>query len=268
MPARLLILLTLVLTGPGYLIAQPISFFAVPNIYANAEGPGSSNSLIRNAGNPRTVQIILNQNQLTSMVNHSITGITYRLTNSLPNGYPIFQTTWSDYQIQLGPSVAPGSAVAQFASNFTSPPVTVRTGPLTVAPFSWLVGSPPVPSPWGVEIQFNTPYVYTGGNLALMVTHPGSDNPDQGNSLLDAAGTSSPGNGVDYTAITGNAYQALEGTQNLFTNVIRFTGVAAVPEPAAVSLVLLILAAILVRRSFIRDAAGTTPPEPPPEPSA
>ncbi len=244
--------------APVTALGQPVTFLVAPNIYTNAEGPGSSNSLIRNLANPRTVQLIFDQNQLTGLVNHNITSIFYRLSNVLPNGYPIVQTTWAEYQIRLGPSVAPSVAGTTFATNFTVSPTTVRTGPLTVSPFSWTVGTPPNPSPWGVEIVFNTPYLYTGGHLALLVTHPGSDNPDQGNSLLDASGSMSPGVGVDYTAIAANSFDASAGTSNVFVNVIRFRGVAAVPEPGTISLVLLGLAALIaIRQGRPKDASQT-----------
>lgn len=237
---------------PGLSSGQPISFFTVPNVYTNAEGPGSSNSLIRNQANPRTIQIIINENQLTGLLNHAISGITYRLSNNLPNGYPISQTTWSDYTIQLGGSVAPVDAIDLFASNFSTSPTTVRTGPLSVSPFSWPVGTPPSPSPWGVQIQFSSTYLYTGGHLAMLITHPGSDNLDQGNSLLDATSSASPGVGVDYTTFTGNSYMATQGVETVFHNVIRFTGIAAVPEPGTVALIFLLLAVLTLKCNFHR----------------
>jgi hypothetical protein len=230
------------LCWPTVILAQPITFVTAPNIYATAEGPGSSNGLIRNLANPRTVQLIFDQNQLSGLVNHQITSVFYRLSSNLPGGYPLVQTTWTEYQIQLGPSHSPVDADVTFAANYVSSPVMVRTGPLSVATFSWTIGTNP--SPWGVEILFNTPYFYTGGHLAMQVTHPGSNNPDQGNSLLDASSGSSPGVGVDYTAFSANTFNALSGIETPFVNVIQFKGIAAVPEPR--SLLLLLLLGILV----------------------
>jgi hypothetical protein len=113
----------------------------------------------------------------------------------------------------------------------------VRSGPLTVPPLAWPQGSPPNPSPWGIQINFNTPYLYTGGDLALLVSHPGSDNPSQGNSLLDASGSSSPGLHTDYRGFVANAFNATTGAQTNFVTVVRFTGVAAsVPEPTTLVL--------------------------------
>src|SRR5262245_15211701 len=79
-------------------VAAAQTFVVAPNIYENAEGPGSNNALIRNLDNPRTVQIIFSSSQLTGLVNHNITGITYRLSDHWPNGYPFVQTTWTEYR--------------------------------------------------------------------------------------------------------------------------------------------------------------------------
>jgi hypothetical protein len=207
----------------------------IPNVFADAEGPGSNNSLIRNQDNPRTVQLLWNANQLTSLVGLQITGITYRLSGNLPGGYPLQTTTWADYRVSLGPSVAPNQATETFATNFTAPPTLVRSGAWTVAPFSWPVPIGGVgPSPWGVELTFDRPYLYTGGHLALLVSHPGSNNPDQGNSLLDATVNTSPGFGVDYRMFTGTAFNGTSGTETGFPNVVRLT--AAIPEPCSLAL--------------------------------
>jgi hypothetical protein len=118
---------------------------------------------------------------------------------------------------------------------------------LTVPPLAWPQGSPPAPSPWGIEITFNTPYLYTGGNLALLVTHPGSNNPDQGNSLLDASASSSPGLNTDYAEVAANSFNATAGNLSNFVTVVRFTGVpAAVPEPTTLLLVAVGLALVVV----------------------
>src|SRR5262245_42977920 len=109
----------------------------VPNIYETTNGPGVSSILIAPQNNPWTVQLVLNANQLTGMIGTTITGITYRLNAVTPNGYPRFDrpaTTWSDYRISLGPSVAPSLATTTFAANYLSPPTLVRSGPLTVGP--------------------------------------------------------------------------------------------------------------------------------------
>lgn len=217
----------------------------VPAVYASAEAPGSNSAPIAFINNPRTVQFLMNANQLTDLVDRPITGITYRLSNVTPGAYPLVPTTWAEYRIRLGPAVAPAAATTTFADNYTSPPQLVRSGPLTVPPIAWPTGGGgTVPAPWGFEIVFDTPYVYTGGHLALLLTHPGSDNTSQGNSLLDAAAASSPGLGTDFACVIGPGLDAATGTPNNFPNVVRFTAGAVVPEPSALALGGLALAAV------------------------
>ena len=225
------------------------TFVVAPNIYENTEAPGSSNTLIRNVGNPRTMQLIFDESQLTGLVNHEITSIAYRLSNNLPGNYPLITTTWSEYYIELGVSVDPTASGSTFADNYIGTPTAVRTGALTVAPNSWTVGTPPNPSPWGVEIVFDTPFLYTGGDLAMLVSHPGSDNPSEGNSLLDSAGSTSPGNGTLYTAYTTSLFQGTTGGQTLFVPVIRFQGnPVSVPEPSVFAVMLIGGVALITTR--------------------
>jgi hypothetical protein len=210
----------------------------VPNIYATTGGSGVSNILIANQGNPWSVQIIWNANQLTSLVGSQITGISYRLSPAIPNSYPLRTTTWADYRVSLAPAVAPSLATTTFANNVLAPPTRVRSGPFTVGPAAWSVGGggPPNPTPWGPEITFDTPYFYTGGPLAIFVTHPGSDNPDLGNSFLDAASNSSPGNGSDFTMVAGTGFNSTTGVISPFATIIRLTGTTPVPEPSSLVL--------------------------------
>jgi hypothetical protein len=207
------------------------TYTVIPGIYADAEGPAGNNALVRHQGSPYTSQFVYSPTALATLVNFEITGLTFRSWGALPGGYP-FQvtTTWADYRISLGPAVAPSAVDSTtFANNFTAPPTLVRSGPLTVLPNAW-PHTGPGPEPWGVEITFDRPYLYTGGNLAILVSHPGSDNPDFGNNLMNAASSTSPGYGVDYAMLTGPGFNASTGTINTFPTILRLTGIA-VPEP-------------------------------------
>jgi hypothetical protein len=233
------------------------TFVVVPNAFADTAGTGASSLLISPQNNPRTVQIVWNANQLTDLVGAQITALTYRLSAALPNGYPIQTTTWSDYNISLGPSVLPSQASTTFANNFLAPPTPVRSGPLTVPPLAWPTGGggSPTPTPWGFEIPFATPYLYTGGNLGLLVSLSGSDNPTFGNALLDSTGSASPGNGVNYTNISANTFNATTGVTSVFSTIVRLTA-TPVPEPLgllALGLVALIPWARTLRRAAVRS---------------
>ena len=97
---------------------------------------------------------------------------------------------------------------------------------------AWPNNGPGAPNPWGPEIGFDTPYHYTGGHLAMLITHPGSDNPNIGNALLDAAGMNTPGRGIDYSYFAGQGFDINSGSSSNFLPVVRFTAVEPVPEPA------------------------------------
>jgi hypothetical protein len=230
--------------------AQAQVVVVVPNIFTSTTGSGLSQVLIGIQGNPRTSQFIWNTDQLTGLIGMQITGVNYRLHTAIPNGYPLQTTTWSDYRISAGPSVTPNLATGTYASNFLTPPTLVRSGPLTVPPFAWPTGgSGSNPDPWGVFIPFDTPYIYTGGPLAMLFTHPGSDNPNQGNALLDSTSSSSAGNGVDYINIGSAGFNATTGASTVFSTIIRLSAVPA-PEPA--SFVLVGMAGALVFPMFRR----------------
>jgi hypothetical protein len=208
-------------------------FHVAPVIYTNAEGPGSTPTPIHIQGAPRTFQFIINESQLTGLVNTQITGISYRHSAVSGGGYPLQTTTWAEYSISLGASVAPSSATGTFANNFTAGSTLVRTGSFTAAPFSWPNPGPPGPAPWGPIIDFDTPYFYTGGHLAMLITHPGSDNPNIGDALIDATGSSSPGQGTDYSFFIENVFNGTAGTSNLFMPIVQFSGFSSVPEPSS-----------------------------------
>jgi hypothetical protein len=211
-------------TAPVY--AQVV----VPNFYESVEGPGSSALPVHIQGNPWTFQLIVHENQLTSLVGKELTAISYRRSATEGGGYPIQTTSWAPYVIRLGPSVAPAAATGTFADNFSASPTQVRSGTLTVPPFAWPNQGVPGPNPFGPEISFDTPYLYTGGNLAMLITHPGSDNPNIGNALMDTAGTASPGRGTDFVYFAGQGFDVSSGSTSVFLPIVRFTAITPVTE--------------------------------------
>ena len=94
----------------------------VPNIYTSTVVPGGSglNTLIRDSGNPRTAQLLINANELTTIPVAQITGFTARMYVGNLTGFPASTATWADYTINMGPGVAFGSQTTTFASNFAS----------------------------------------------------------------------------------------------------------------------------------------------------
>jgi hypothetical protein len=221
--------LAAVLLVPGAAPAQTTTYAVIPSVYADAEGPGANNVLVRHQGSPYTALFVYSATALATLVGSEITGLTFRSAGALPDGYPLVTTTWADYRVSIGPAVAPAAVGTVFANNFTAVATLVRSGPLTVPRYAW-PHTGPGPEPWGFEITFDQPYLYTGGNLAILVTHPGSDNPSFGNNLMNAAVSTSPGFGVDYAALNAPGFNAASGAIDNFPTILRLTG-QPVPEP-------------------------------------
>lgn len=205
----------------------------VPNEYTNTAASTSGlNTFIRDAGNPRTGQLLINANQLTSLVGQSIGSISFRLYTGSTTAFPATNATWSDYTISLGQGVAFGSQSTTFANNFVGAPTVVRSGPLTIPAGSYPGGLSP--NPFGVPITFTLPYVYTGGNLLIEIRHTGSNIVNTANDFLEVALMTDPNYNVNFWSATATGNTATVGAANTFT----VTRLNVVPEPSAALLLL------------------------------
>lgn len=74
--------------------------------------------------------------------------------------------SFSRFDVRMGGAAA--NLGSNLAANFASPPLTVRTGPWNIAAGDFDV-APPGPAPFVPTILFDTPYVYTGGDLLIEV---------------------------------------------------------------------------------------------------
>jgi hypothetical protein len=216
----------------------------VPNVYTNTTAPGGAglNTFIRDTGNPRTGQLLINANQLTSLIGQNIVGMNFRLFAGSTVAFPPAGATWADYEIRVGAGgTFPMSTT--FANNFVGTPSLVRDGPLTINAGNF-PGTGGPPRPFGTApILFDTPFAYTGGNLAIEVRHSGSNIVNNAlNDFLEAVQTTDAGNNVNFASVTATGNTALTGAANTFT-VTQLV----VPEPASLS-VLAIGALALVRR--------------------
>jgi len=217
------------------LAATASADLVVPNPYATTLASTSGlNTFIRDTGNPRTGQLLINANQLTSMnIGDQLTGITFRIYSASTVNFPATDATWSDYTINVGPGVAFGSQTTTFATNFASAPTTVRSGPLTMLANSF-VGTGTTPHPFGPFIPFSTPYTYTGGNLLVEIRHSGSNIVNVASNFLEVALTTDPGFNTNFWAATATGNTATTGAVANFT-VSQFQ-VTTVPEPSSVAL--------------------------------
>jgi len=94
-------------------------------------------------------------------------GMRFRLDESQTR-FPAVTT--SDLEIRLSTSQRPpGSLSTTFADNRGSDEVVARTGPLTIAPADYSIGSSP--NAFGPVITFTQPFTYRGGALLLEVAH-------------------------------------------------------------------------------------------------
>ncbi len=203
----------------------------VPNEYTNTAAPGGSglNTFIRDSGNPRTGQLLINANQLTSLIGQSLNSISFRLFAGATTAFPATNATWADYTISIGQGVAFGSQTTTFANNFVGAPTVVRSGPLTL-PAGSLPGGGISPNPFGAAITFTLPFVYTGGNLLIEIRHTGSNIVNNGaNDFVEAALTTDPNYNLNFWSATATGNAATTGALNTFS-IVRL---GAIPEPSS-----------------------------------
>ncbi len=186
------------------------------------------------ANNTRTYQMIIDDTQLTALNGKYLTSISFRLPSTAAAAWPAANTTYSDYQIYLSDGVDPVNRQLNFAANIVGAQTQVRSGSLLIP-----AGSVSNNGTFTFEITFNTPYLYTGTNLAIEVRHTGSS----GNSTsVDAVGTSASGYGSLFTACwasTGNVMQGnftyvkINSANSLGVKSVEIDGGASVyPNPA------------------------------------
>ncbi len=232
------------------LVAVAGSALAVDVVVANnyAATPYSPatglNTIIRDTGQARVAQLLINSNQLGGMVaGDSINGVSFRLYNGITGTYT--GATWASYDIRVGQGVAPSAGVTTFASNFTGGSTLVQTGALTMSGFTQ-TNTGATPNAWSNVISFTTPHVYTGGHLILEFRHTGSGITNPANAFLEAVGTAGVGYGTDYRSFTAVGATATVGAQATFTMArVSYT---PVPEPATMAALGLGVVALIRRR--------------------
>jgi hypothetical protein len=157
----------------------PAQSIVVPNANATTLGTSQLNSIIRNAGNPRSYQYGINAAELAGIpLGSVITGVSLRFMVFSGNSpsWPPADITWTTYDIHAGPAIPLASWTGNTATNFASPPQQVRTGPMTLDAGTFVNnGIAGTVNPWSeFYFDFQVPYLYLGGDLALLFSHPGS----------------------------------------------------------------------------------------------
>ncbi|MGC3971122.1 MAG: PEP-CTERM sorting domain-containing protein [Pirellulales bacterium] len=118
---------------------------------------------------------MISASQLTSFqVGSVINGLQFR--KDLNGPAQNVSQSWTNYDVMLAQPAA-GLTLTSFGTTngigsiYLQNPVMVRSGPLTIAANSYIAGGANGPSPFGTPIQFNTGYVYQGGDLMVFISH-------------------------------------------------------------------------------------------------
>ena len=226
-------------------VSSPASAQTVPTGYEAVEGDGGFLGPLTSS--PRRYQLLIDSSQLTAFVGQSIDGIAFRLNNSATSSYPSSDTTYDDYDIFLGGSVDPSNRSLTFADNRVGAQTQVRDGSLTIAAGSYGAGGtgPGGTAAFGPDIDFDTGYVYSGGDLLVEIVHSTSDG---SSTSVDALLASNPSNGYDtnFGATWTSNLTSDTGSRGNFA-VMQFA-TSPVPEPASLSMLALGGVALLRRR--------------------
>lgn len=122
---------------------------------------------------PRRFQMLIAHAPISLMTNKYISSISFRLQDSHTNSWPISDTTFGSYEIYLSKGVTPPNMQMNFAANITGNQTMVKSGSLTIPAGSVPGGNSS--NPYAYTFVFDTPYLYTGGNLVIEIRHTGSN---------------------------------------------------------------------------------------------
>jgi len=127
------------------------------------------------ANAPRRFQILIAHAPISLMVNKYITSISFSLQGSYTNAWPLTDTAFGSYEIYLSKGVTPPNMQMNFAANIVGTQTMVKSGNLMISAGSVPAGNSS--NPYAYTLVFDTPYLYTGGNLVIEIRHTGHNNP-------------------------------------------------------------------------------------------
>jgi hypothetical protein len=168
--------------------------------------------------------------QLTGAIGQNIVGMKFRLNGGAAN-WPSVSTSFTQWNIFMGPGVAPSAMSNTFASNFTGSPTQVRSGALVFNANSFTGGAGN--NPLGPPINFNTDYLYTGGNLTIEMRFSAQSGATNQPALDAALASGGPANGwgVDFAGRWTADMNGVSGGNANF--VVTDLMLRPVPEPAS-----------------------------------
>lgn len=149
------------------------------------------------ANTAQTYQMLIHADELSDLVNKELTGLSWRLAASESLPWPTSTITFDNYEIYIGQAVdLSQKTLTDLNDNLLGSFTQVRSGSLTIPVDAYGSGSS---ISFGPTIDFNTPYLYSGGNLLIEIRHTGSNGPS-GN--VEATHTGHSAYGTLYTAST------------------------------------------------------------------
>lgn len=207
-----------------------------PNSMAAAPGNGGLNTITRNAGNPRTYQLLIDDSQLAAIpANSNITGFTFRMFGTFAPWPPSGGANWTDYNIWMStPLTGVTTMSTTFANNVGANVTQVYDGPLNLAQGSFpLGGGAGGTNAFGPIITLTAPFLYPGGDLLLEFRHPGGTHTDS-NGFVDSVTVTHAENGTNIRALSATGDTATVGA---FTsaNILQLQW-EPIPAPGALAL--------------------------------
>lgn len=183
----------------------------IPPAYSGTQGTASFTGPL--ASTARTYQLLIHADQLTALVGMSLNAITFRLPVTTTANWPVSEAFCSNYDIYLSGSVDPANRSPVFAANVVGTQKQVRSGSLTIPAEAFTTGN--TPNEFGPDIQFDSAYLYSGGNLLIEIRHTEISSTSR---AVDAIGTSIPGYGTSFSGLWASGYTATEnGLQGNFS---------------------------------------------------
>lgn len=189
-------------------VASATTTVVAPNVRDTVEG--SSTFLGFSTTTSRRYMLIINSSELTSLVGMNLTGFSLRLNNASTAAWPPANYTHSFFDVKLSESVAPSARSLTFASNVIGAQTDVRAGSITFGAGSFTAGATgTTPNAFGPMIAFDTPYLYTGGHLAVDMYY--SSNTSGAGANFDALANSSDPLANTLVGATWGSYNTTTG---------------------------------------------------------
>jgi hypothetical protein len=146
----------------------------IPNRYVDRPGTSTNSLFLNNL--PVTELIVIDASQLRHIpVGGLITGLSLRHGTGQPNFPASSLAVYPRFDVTLATATTtPATFNLNVASNLGADQTLVREGPLALRAQSFVGAAPGgFGTPWAPTIQFDRPFTYTGGNLAVLVRHSG-----------------------------------------------------------------------------------------------